>query len=116
MNAGRSSTENGDRRAIVRELSNFHRLLGKISGNQVLSDMLNNLMVRSSLIVSLYQRNDLPSCQHNEHGDIIAALEAGDRDRAANLMIEHLDHLESELDLDDEEEPHINLAAILTNL
>lgn len=116
MSNERKATSATDRRAIVRELSDFHLMLGEISGNSVLSEILANLMVRSSLIVALYQRNDVPSCASDEHQDIITALENGDRERAVAVMIEHLDELEAQLDLDDQAEPEINLRQALADL
>ncbi len=97
--AEHAATEQQDRRDIVRELSAFHLLLAKVSGNKVLSEILSNLMVRSSLIVALYQRNDVPSCQCAEHGAILAALTAGHTAEAQKIMLAHLDDLEAELDL-----------------
>lgn len=116
MAAEREATRASDRRAIVRELSEFHRMLGEVSGNEVLVDILENLMVRSSLIVALYQRNDVPSCQHDEHGEILDALSKGDTDLAVARMRYHLDHLESELALDDEMVPEVNLKEALSSL
>ncbi|TBV07010.1 GntR family transcriptional regulator [Phytopseudomonas dryadis] len=116
MGNERKATNATDRRAIVRELSEFHLMLGEISGNSVLSEILANLMVRSSLIVALYQRNDVPSCASDEHQEIVSALEKGDRARAAAVMIEHLDELEGQLDLDDRAEPEINLRQALADL
>lgn len=116
MSNERKATSATDRRAIVRELSDFHLMLGEISGNSVLSEILANLMVRSSLIVALYQRNDVPSCASDEHQDIITALENGDRERAVAVMIEHLDELEGQLDLDDQAEPEVNLRQALADL
>src|SRR5471030_125064 len=104
------------RRAIVRELSEFHLILGEICGNSVLSEILSNLMVRSSLIVALYQRNEVPSCQCDEHEAIINALEAGDTVQAAEIMQEHLDDLEGVLDLDDADAGEINLRQVLSDL
>jgi DNA-binding GntR family transcriptional regulator len=105
-----------DRRAVVRELSEFHLILGEISGNEVLSEILSNLMVRSSLIVALYQRNEVPSCQCDEHQAIIDALEAGDNTQAAEIMQEHLDDLEGVLDLDDDGAGEVNLRQVLSDL
>jgi len=116
MSNERKATSATDRRAIVRELSEFHLMLGEISGNSVLSEILVNLMVRSSLIVALYQRNDVPSCASDEHQDIITALENGDHERAVAVMIEHLDELEAQLDLDDQAEPEVNLRQALADL
>jgi DNA-binding GntR family transcriptional regulator len=110
------AARDSDRRAIVGELSAFHRLLGTISGNSVLADILDNLMVRSSLIVALYQRNDEPTCQHDEHRHILEALSAGNRERAVALMTHHLDHLEAELTLDDDQDREVDLKAVLTSV
>ncbi|PKH25191.1 GntR family transcriptional regulator [Enterobacterales bacterium CwR94] len=97
--AERTATGLEDRRDIVRELCAFHLLLAKVSGNKVLGEILANLMVRSSLIVSLYQRNDVPACQCAEHGAILAALQRGDTQEAQQVMLTHLNALEAELDL-----------------
>ncbi len=115
MNSERKATNDTDRRAIVRELSEFHLLLGEISGNTVLSDILANLMVRSSLIVALYQRNDVPSCASDEHQQIITALENGDNQQAVAVMIEHLDELEAQLALEQGESEEFNLKQALSD-
>jgi DNA-binding GntR family transcriptional regulator len=113
MQAEYGATAGDDRRAIIRELCNFHRLLGKVSENKVLFTILENLMLRSSLIVALYQRNDIPTCQHSEHREILSALELGDSGRAAALMLDHLNHLESELQFNDESKPAVDLREAL---
>lgn len=41
----------------------------------------------------------MSSCGHNEHDAILDALEAGDADRACDLMLHHIDHIEADLDL-----------------
>jgi DNA-binding GntR family transcriptional regulator len=116
LNNERAATNATDRRAIVRELSEFHLMLGEICGNTVLSEILANLMVRSSLIVALYQRNDVPSCASDEHQDIITALQQGERDKAVAVMLEHLDELEAQLALEQQPEPDINLREALAGL
>ncbi|WP_407316939.1 GntR family transcriptional regulator [Pseudomonas sp. nanlin1] len=115
MDSERKATSDTDRRAIVRQLSEFHLMLGDICGNSVLSDMLGNLMVRSSLIVALYQRNDVPSCASDEHQQIIQALEQGDGAKAVAVMLEHLDELESQLALDAAAPPEFNLRQALSD-
>ncbi|MBA1274046.1 GntR family transcriptional regulator [Stutzerimonas azotifigens] len=116
MESERKATGSTDRRAIVRELSDFHLMLGEICGNSVLADLLANLMVRSSLIVALYQRNDHPPCASDEHQDIVTALEEGDQGRAVAVMIEHLDELEGQLALEEPAPPEVNLKQALADL
>jgi DNA-binding GntR family transcriptional regulator len=89
-------------------------MLGEISGNVVLSDILGNLMVRSSLIVALYQRNDVPSCASDEHQQIITALEQGDNAGAVRVMLEHLDELEGQLALEERALEEFNLKQALS--
>lgn len=107
--AEKNASERTDRRDIVRELSQFHLLLARVSGNKVLEEILANLMVRSSLIVALYQRNDIPSCQCAEHAAIVSALKAGEGAQAQAIMIEHLNELEQQLDLSDAAPDEMNL-------
>ncbi len=114
MAAEKHATDGEDRRDIVRSLSDFHLLLAEVSENTVLGEILQNLMTRSSLIVGLYQRNDQPPCQHDEHGQIVTALAEGNTALALELMVEHLNHLESELDLAGHQDTPENLKALLT--
>ncbi|MNL20869.1 FCD domain protein [compost metagenome] len=79
----------------------------------MLSDILANLMVRSSLIVALYQRNDVPSCASDEHQEIITALENGDTEKAVAVMLEHLDELEGQLALEESAPEEFNLKQAL---
>lgn len=116
MHNERTATASTDRRAIVRELSAFHLLLGGVCGNQVLAQILGNLMVRSSLIVALYQRGDSPPCASDEHQAIIDALRDGDTQAAVAEMIEHLDELEGQLALEEVDAPEVNLRQALSGL
>ena len=109
-------TAGTDRRLIVRVLCEFHLLLGEVCGNRVLAEILGNLMVRSSLIVALYQRGDSPPCASCEHQAIIDALREGDNQAAVNHMIAHLDELEGQLTLDDAAPPEVNLRQALSGL
>lgn len=109
MHTEQAAVQTDDRRAIVGALCDFHRLLAKLCGNRVLIEMFDNLMVRSSLIVALYQRNDVPACQHKEHHQLIAALKSGDQQQAVSVMLAHLDHLEAELVLSSNKEQELDL-------
>jgi len=116
MHDERAATASTDRRVIVRELCEFHLLLGEVSGNQVLAGILDNLMVRSSLIVALYQRGDSPPCASHEHQAIIDALRAGDTQAAVCQMIEHLDELEGQLAIEEADAADVNLRQALSGL
>ena len=52
------------------------------------------------LTIFLYDAPTASSCRNDEHGLIIDAVARRDRARAEKLMLDHLDHIESSLKLD----------------
>jgi DNA-binding GntR family transcriptional regulator len=89
----------GDTRSVVRLSGEFHILLAERTGNEVLAKAMRELASQTCLIIALYDKPSVPSCLGDEHGPIVDALEAGDGERAAILMGEHLLHVERNLDL-----------------
>jgi DNA-binding GntR family transcriptional regulator len=89
----------GDTRAIVRLSGEFHVLLADAAGNAVLTKTMRELASLTCLVIALYDRPTVPSCLGEEHGDILEAIAAGERARAAKLMVDHLNHVEQNLDL-----------------
>lgn len=78
-------------------LSDFHILLARVVGNDVLTDILEKLAGRSALITMLYQSTRDAACSTEEHSAFIAAARAGDVVRAVELMEHHLLHVEQAL-------------------
>jgi DNA-binding GntR family transcriptional regulator len=87
------------RRAEIRASGDFHLLLAQVAGNAILARFMEELVARSSLVIALYGRTGASSCGHNEHGDILAALERRDALAASSLLLQHIDHIEADLDL-----------------
>ena len=67
-------------------------------GNAVLTEMLRELSARSAIITVLYQSSMDAACSSKEHHAFLQAARAGDADLACQLMVEHLEHVESALD------------------
>ncbi|WP_332699543.1 GntR family transcriptional regulator [Devosia sp.] len=87
------------RRAEIHASGDFHLLLASVAGNAILLRFMEELVARSSLVIALYGRSGASSCGHNDHADILTALEAHDGDRASSLLLTHIDHIEADLDL-----------------
>jgi len=102
-----------DARRIVRLSGEFHVLLADLSGNSLLAKSMRELASLTCLIIALYDKPAKPSCLGEEHGEIADAIAAGDARRASTLMIEHLNHVEQELDLSMGIERPVDLAAAL---
>lgn len=83
-------------------LADFHILLAEVVGNSVLTEMLRDLSARSAVITALYQSTLEAACSSDEHHAFLAAAKAGDTDRAVQLMLDHLHHVEEALDFTDE--------------
>ncbi|MDP9630394.1 UNVERIFIED_ORG: DNA-binding GntR family transcriptional regulator [Ensifer adhaerens] len=87
------------RRAEIKASGDFHLALADLSGNVILRRFMDELVARSSLVIALYGQSSVSTCGHDEHGDILTAIETGDIDTACALMIRHIDHIEADLDL-----------------
>ncbi len=80
-------------------LGDFHVCLAECLGNQLLADTLRDFTARTTLIAMLYQSSHdaVKSCQ--EHIEIVQALERGDKERAEQLMAEHIGQVLSALQI-----------------
>ncbi|MBD9647963.1 GntR family transcriptional regulator [Ensifer sp. ENS09] len=87
------------RRAEIKASGDFHLALADLSGNAILRRFMDELVARSSLVIALYGQSTVSSCGHSEHDEIVNAIERGDIDAAARLMVHHIDHIEADLDL-----------------
>lgn len=83
----------------TRLLADFHVLLARMLGNEVLAEMLSDLLSRSSLIALMYQSSHSAAESQAEHEAIVDALEARDRKAVQKLMATHLGHVEANLRL-----------------
>lgn len=81
-------------------LGDFHVLLADVVGNGVLKEIVRELVGRSTLITMLYQSDRDAVCSSDEHRDFLEAAKAGDAERAADLMLHHLSHVEAALCFD----------------
>jgi DNA-binding GntR family transcriptional regulator len=86
--------ESRDFSSWIRLSGEFHTELASLTGNTVLCDCLSGLVARSTLISALYESLGKSSCSFEDHEAILAALDAGDTRKAADLMAQHLRDVE----------------------
>jgi DNA-binding GntR family transcriptional regulator len=84
----------------TRLLADFHVVLARLLGNEVLAQLLADLLSRSSLISLMYQSAHSAEHSQAEHVAIVDALEKRDARAAARLMAQHLNSVEHNLRLD----------------
>jgi DNA-binding GntR family transcriptional regulator len=81
-------------------LADFHVVLARMLGNDVLARLLGDLLSQSSLIALMYQSSHSAEASFAEHVAIVDALERRDVKAAVRLTEQHLGHVERNLRLD----------------
>lgn len=104
--------KNQDRRALIKLSGDFHSLLAEIAGNSFITRIMRQLCPVTSLMHALYDGPQMHACPEDEHGAIVAAIEAQDEERAIALMLHHLAHVESVLDLSQEQHSAIRWESV----
>jgi DNA-binding GntR family transcriptional regulator len=84
----------------TRLLADFHVVIAKMLGNEVLAHMLADLVARCSLIALMYQSAHSAEHSFEEHVAIVDALQRRDARAAVRLMESHLNNVERNLRLD----------------
>lgn len=74
----------------IRLAGEFHVLLAELTGNDVLARYVSEVVLRCSLIMSMYARSHSSDCAVDEHLQIIEAIRAGDDQSAIDIMDHHL--------------------------
>ena len=104
----------GDRRKAVRLSGEFHVLLAELSGSSIYLRLMRELTPLTCLAILSFEAPTAAACPNEEHARLVDAVEAGDAKGAAALMIEHLHHIESALDLGRSDEGDaVDLAELL---
>jgi DNA-binding GntR family transcriptional regulator len=90
----------GDRGTLVRLTGEFHLQLVQLTGNAILIRLMAELQALICLAILLYATGD-DACPEDEHRNIIEAIVAGNGPLAADIMLHHLKHIETDLKIDD---------------
>ena len=102
-----------DHAALARLTGEFHVVLAEITGNRLYAENLRRLVALTGLIIAQYSDNTHGACPEDEHSEIVRAIEAGDADKAEQLMIDHLSHVMSGIHPVNEKTNEVDFRAIL---
>lgn len=96
-----SALASGNIARWIRLTGEFHVHLARQAGNEIMSAFLEQLVFQTSLIVALYgPSNSGSNCNGDDHRAIVQALKSQDLDSASNLLVRHLQEIESQLTFD----------------
>lgn len=102
-----------DRRAMLKLSGDFHLLVAEAAGNGILTEMLRDLVSRSSLIIAVYQSPSARPCPPDAHRELTTLLEQRDG-RAVDAMVQHLDHVMTDLRFGDALDKSVDLHSVFT--
>ncbi|GBR45561.1 GntR family transcriptional regulator [Neokomagataea thailandica] len=107
------SHEKGDALELIRLSGQFHLDLTVLVGNQVIAEIQRELILRTSLIIALFERQKATCCLTVDHGMILDAVWQGRLHEASRLMGRHLLEIEHNLDFKMSPPPATSLTALL---
>jgi DNA-binding GntR family transcriptional regulator len=110
-----SSFSRGDRGAGIRLSGEFHLKLAVAAKNAPLVSLQRSLVSQTSLIIAQYESGSRSHCSYDEHNQLLDAIEARDTAKAVSLMMNHMDHIDSKLNLD-EDSASDDLHAVFSHL
>lgn len=102
-----------DRPTMVRLAGEFHIRLAEYAGNRMLARSMRALATLTCLAIFLYDAPHATACREDEHELLLNAIARRRADRAAELMLEHLNHIEASLDLKAPRDEAVDLAEAL---
>ena len=103
----------GERRELIRLSGEFHVQLAALTGNRVIERMLRELVARTSLIVGMFGSSGDHNCPEDEHQKILTALIEKKPDAAADLVYQHLEHIEASLNLSSRMDKPFDVLSVL---
>lgn len=73
--------------------------MARMAGNPILEKLVTEMVSRTCLIITLYDRPLAHTCPDHEHHHLLASIQARDPESARRIMAHHLKHIEDSLDL-----------------
>lgn len=92
-----AARKRGDRPATIRLSGAYHVLVAQMAGNPILEKIIVEIVSRTSLIITLYDRPLAKTCPDRDHEDLLRAFEKGEARGARRTMLDHLHHIQESL-------------------
>ncbi|WP_036818374.1 GntR family transcriptional regulator, partial [Photobacterium sanctipauli] len=87
----------------IRLSGEFHLKMAEMANNAPMLTFQRSLVSQTSLLIAQFESGHQSNCSLDEHTVLLDAIEAGDKAKAHTLMVEHLSHIRSKLNLDAED-------------
>ncbi|URK89071.1 GntR family transcriptional regulator (plasmid) [Rhizobium sp. RCAM05350] len=96
----RKAHAHADVASAIRLSGAFHLMIAELAQSQILTDLLRDLISRTSLIMAMYQQKDVHNCRPGRTQCDRRLHRCLDAKQALAVMHHHLAHIENQLDLE----------------
>ncbi|WP_245610212.1 FCD domain-containing protein [Tatumella morbirosei] len=107
--------QHGDEKSKTVLSGRFHIVLAGLANNPVLTEMLEKIVARLSLVMSLYEDHHQNDCGADHHRQIVNALKNKDVSEAQRLMDHHLADIEARVRLTENQGDRHSFMSVLEN-
>ncbi len=105
-----------ERGAVIRLSGEFHIEIARCLNNDVITNFLSQLVSKTSLILSVFERPGTNVCTIDEHQDLLDLIMTGDSEKAESQMEAHLKHVEDCLFLNRNDQSGITLTDVFQDI
>ena len=95
--AEEAARDAADRFTSIRLSSEFHTILGELTGNPMIIRPLQELVARTQMLVAFFEPDASVACQCEEHRAVFRSLAGRERSKAVRAMTTHLSLVETRL-------------------
>ena len=113
MKTEREALDRGEVGTALKLSGDFHVQIVRIADHDLIEAFLEQLVVRSALVIALYWRRRNALCDSSSHRALVDALRDADADGAEEIMKGHLLDLLMQLDLRDSQPRPVSLREAL---
>lgn len=110
------AVQSQNRRQSIFLSGQFHIRLARLSGNDVVADILEDLVARTSLVIATFGGSQSCSCPPSQHKEILKLLRERDMEAAQQWMDSHLRDIERSVILERSDTGSLDLKAILSRV
>jgi DNA-binding GntR family transcriptional regulator len=105
-----------DRWSTLTITGEFHGLIAELTGNRVLARFIDELVLRTSLIIASFEAYGADDCSPDAHPAIVKHILDGDEPAAVAAMDEHLASMQARLRFDGPADAPDDIASIFAGL
>ncbi|SBS30216.1 putative HTH-type transcriptional regulator YdfH [Marinomonas spartinae] len=108
--------QNNNLKDMIQLSASFHTELATLSGNLVMAEFVNQLTLRSSLVIAVFGSKQSVGCDCGHHHDLVDMLDRGEAESAKVWMKRHLEAIKASLQFTIDKPKSINFKDLFSTI